>query len=399
MANVNLINDIVLPDAMVTFRNNTVITNTLRPHYDNSYEAFGAKPGQTINFRTHDEAEVRVDSLVMDVKDVEQKSVPLTRSKIFGIDMTYTDVELTQDIDGFMANRVMPRMAILAAKVDQYVYETISDGIATAVALPATNIDSDDILNAGVALDNASVPRDGKRTVILNPKGMKQLVSSSASLFNNAQSISQQYNDGIIKVPALGFNFGMSQNVTTHTRGTADANYVLTGAIANGATTVAVGTGTGTLKKGDIITFVGNKSVNKLTKQSTGEDFQAVVTADSAGGSVTLSISPAIYYEGPYQNIVSRPTTNDSVTVLGTSGTTYPQALAIHPMVGAVSFCDLANPKESSVIDAVRKAEDGISMSCVTFWDGRTRQQYMRFDILMGAVALEPSAGCRIYTP
>ena len=29
MANTNLINDIVLPDSMVTFRNNSVITNAL----------------------------------------------------------------------------------------------------------------------------------------------------------------------------------------------------------------------------------------------------------------------------------------------------------------------------------------------------------------------------------
>lgn len=399
MANVNLINDIVLPDAMVEFRNNTVITNALKPHYDSTYEAFGANPGATINFRTHDEATVRTDSLVMDVKDVEQKSVPLIRSKIFGIDMAYSDVELTQDVDGFMTNRIKPRMAVLAAKVDQYVYQTISQGIAQAVTLPVTNIDSDDILNAGVALDNASVPRDGQRMVILNPKGMKQLVSSSASLFNNAQNISQQYNDGIVKVPSLGFNFGMSQNVSTHTRGTANGSYVVATAPANGATTIAVGTGSGTFTVGDVLTFVGNNAVNKLHKGSTGEAFQAVVTAASAGGTATLSISPAIYWEGPYQNISARPAVSDSITVMGSSGVAYPQGIAIHPMVGAVSFCDLENPKDSSVIEAIRRAEDGISMSIVTFWDGRTRQKYMRFDILMGAVALEPSAGCRIYTP
>ena len=48
MANTNLINDIVLPDSMVTFRNNSVITNALKPHYDDTYQQYGAKAGQTM---------------------------------------------------------------------------------------------------------------------------------------------------------------------------------------------------------------------------------------------------------------------------------------------------------------------------------------------------------------
>ena len=398
MANSNLINDIVLPDSMVEFRNNTVITNALRPHYDDTYEYRGAKAGATINLRTHQEFTVREDTLNIDVQDVEQKSVALARSKVFGVDFTYTDAELTQDVDGFMEFRVKPAMATLAAKVDQYVYETISDGVNQAVTLPVTNIDSDDILNAGVKLDDASVPRDGQRTVILNPKGMKQLVSSSASLFNNARNISQQYNDGIVEVPSLGFNFGMSQNVVTHTTGAYDANYDVKTAPTNGATTLDVDTGTGAIKKGDIFTIADVYAVNKLTKQSTGELMQFVVTADSAGGDVNLSISPPIYLSGQYQNVNSTPAVNADLVFIGTASTAYPQALAFHPSVGAVGFCDLVIP-QGGIIDGSRKVEDGISMRCLTGYDIMTSQQYIRFDVLMGAVAVEPTAGCRIYTP
>ena len=396
MANENLINDIVLPDAMVTFRNNSVITNALKPHYDDSYKAFGANPGETINFRTHQEFTVREDSLNIDVQDVKQRSVALTRSKIFGLDFTYTDAELTQDVEGFVEYRVGPAMATLAAKVDQYVYETISDGVSQAVALPVTNIDADDILNAGVKLDDASVPREG-RTVILSPKGHKQIVSASSGLFNNPQKISQQYDDGIVKLPSYGFNFGMSQNVVTHTVGSHDGAYVVKTTSTEGDTTLDVDTGTGTFKKGDIFTVATVNSVNKLTKQDTGELKQFVVTADSAGGDVLLSISPKIEAAGQHQNVTALPAASDAVTVLGTLSTAYPQGLALHPMVGGVSFCDLVLPKGNG--EAYRKAEDGISMRCWSFSDGTTSQQYMRFDILMGAVAIEPTAGCRIYTP
>jgi hypothetical protein len=83
---------------------------------------------------------------------------------------------------------------------------------------------------------------------------------------------------------------------------------------------------------------------------------------------------------------------------MGSSGTSYRQALAFTPQVGAVSFVDLEMPK-GNYGEMSRKAEDGISMSCCTFWDGNTRTQKIRFDILMGAVAVEPTAGVRIYEP
>ena len=397
MSNTNLINDIVLPDSMVEFRNNTVLTNSLGPHYDDTYSYRGAKAGDTINLRVHQEFSTREDSLNIDVQDVEQKEVALARTKIFGIDFKYSDAELASDVNGFMEYRVRPAMATLAAKVDQYVYNTISDGVSQGVTLPVTNIDSDDILNAGVALDNASVRRDSSRTVILSPKGHKQLVSSSAALFNNATNISQQYNDGIVKVPSLGFNFGMSQNVSSHTTGGYDANYDIKAVPTSGDLVLDIDTGTGTILKGDIFTVVGVNAVNKLTKTDTGELMQFVCTADSAGGDVNLAMSPAIISTGPYQNVTALPAVNADLVFLGTASTTYPQGLAFTPEVGAVGFCDLVLPTNNG--EAYRKAEDGISMRCWSFSDGMTSQQYMRFDILMGAVAVEPTAGCRIYTP
>lgn len=398
MANTNLINDIVLPDSLVYFRNNSVVLNSFKPQYDDSYASRGAKAGSTINLRTHEEVTIRRNSLNIDVKDVEERSVSLPRTQIFGADLTYTDVEIAQDLDGFMERRIKPRVATIAASIDQYIYETMSDGVANAVTLPVTGIDSDDILNAGVKLDDASVPRDGDRTVLLNPKGMKQLVSSSASLFNNARNISQQYNDGIVEVPSLGFNFGMSQNVSTHTTGGYDANYDVKTAPSNGASTLDVDTGTGTIKKGDVFTIVGVNAVNKLTKQDTGELMQFVVTADSAGGDVNLSISPSIEFEGEYQNVTAQPAVNADLVFLGTASTAYPQALAMHPMLGAVGFCDLPINSEYGV-KSQRLVEDGVSMRIETGYDIKSSQKYMRFDVLMGAVPVEPSAGCRIYTP
>ena len=400
MANTSLINDIVLPDSMVTFRNNSVITNALRPHYDDTYKFHGAKSGQAINLRTHQEFSTREDTLNFQNQDIEQKEVPLVRSKIFGIDFSYTMAELSTDVEGFMEYRARPAMATLAAKVDQFVYNTVSDGVNQGVTLPTTSIDSDDVLNAGVQLDDASCPRDGTRQVILNPKGMKQLVSNSSGLFNNAVNISQQYDDGIVKVPSLGFNFGMSQNVSTHTTGGFNADYDIKTVPASGAAILDIDTGTGTINKGDIFTLAGVNAVNKLHKGDTGELMQFVVTADSAGGDVLINISPAIISEGPYQNVTALPAVNADLVFLGTASTPYPQGLAFHPAFAAVGFIDFAQPdRGNGVIEAARKVEDGVSMSCITFFDGNTGEHKIRYDILLGAVVVEPTMASRIYTP
>ena len=398
MANISQINDVVLPGSMAEFRNNTVITNALKPQYNSDYEAFGAKPGDTINIRTHQEFSVREDTLNIDIQDVEQKSVALARTKIFGVDFAYTDAELAHDVDGFMEFRVKPAMATLASKVDNYVYETISDGVSQAVTLPTTSVDAADVLNAGVKLDNASVPRKD-RTVILSPQGHADLVQNSSGLFNNPQKISQQFDDGLVKLPSYGFNFGMSQNVSTHTRGTADTAYDIKTVPANGATVLDIDTGSGTMLKGDIFTIAGVNAVDKLNKNDLGVLQQFVVTSDNtSGGDTTINISPPIYFEGQYQNVDVAPAVDADLTWQGATGTSYRQGLAFTPAVGAVSFVDLEMPK-GNYGEMSRKAEDGISMSCCTFWDGNTRTQKIRFDILMGAVAVEPTAGVRIYEP
>lgn len=398
MANTNLINDVVLSDSFVHFRNNSVITNALKPSYDSTYEFAGAKAGATINLRTHQEFSVREDTMNINPDGVEQKSVAMARTKIFGGEMEYSDAELTQDVDGFVEYRVKPLMASIAAKVDNYVYGVIADGVNQAVTLPVTSIDAADILAAGVALDNASVPRDGDRTVILNPTGHSQIVQNSSGLFNNPTKISQQFDDGIVKLPSYGFNFGMSQNVSTHTTGGYDANYDIKTVPTSGDEVLDIDTGTGTISKGDVFTIVGVNSVNKLHKGDTGELMQfTVTTAEATGGDVSLAISPAIISTGPYQNVTALPAVDADLVFVGTASTPYPQGLAFHPSVGAVGFCDLVLPKGNG--EAYRKVEDNISMRCWSFSDGITSKQWMRFDVLMGAVAVEPTAGCRIYTP
>jgi len=337
--------------------------------------------------------------MTANVQDVAQKSIPLARSVVRGIDMKYSSAELTQDVEGFKQYRLKPALATLAAKIDSYIYETVSDQIYQAVTLPVTNLDVDDILEAGEILDNmGAAPRDGSRICTLSPKGMRQMVSDTKGLFNPSDSLSRNYKDGIISLPTLGANFISSANVSSHTVGSQDGNYVVTSAPAEGAVELIVKTGTGTVKKGDIYTVADVYEVNPLTKASTGRLKQFVVTADSAGGNVTLATSPAIYAAGQYQNVDALPVADAAVTFLGTLSTVYRQGLLCHPNAFAVGFCDLETPTKG-VVDSGRMVEDGVSISVVQWFDGVNRQEYLRFDVLFGVAVPEPRAACRIYIP
>jgi len=398
MSNTNLINDIVLPDSMVILRNNTAILNSIGAHYDDTYQFRGAKAGSTVNLRTAQEFSVR-ETMTADVQDVEQKSVPLARTVVRGIDMKYSSAELTQDVEGFKKYRLTPAMATLGAKIDAYIYQVAVQSCYQAVDLPATGLDVDDVLNAGVQLDNmGAAPRDGSRMFVTSPKGMKQIISDTKGLFNNATSLSKNYTDGTISVPTLGFNFASSPNVSSHTCGARNTAYVVTSAPAEGATSLVVTTGASAATVGDIYEVAGVYEVNPLTKVSTGNLKRFVVTTAYTGGAGTMAVSPAVYSTGPYQNVDALPQVDAAITFLGTLSTAYTQSLAFHPNAISAGFCDLETPTKG-VVDSGRLVEDGVSISVVQWFDGINRQEYLRFDVLFGAVLSEPRSACRVYIP
>lgn len=394
MANTNLINDIVLKDGMVHFRNNTVLTNALKPSYDDSYQFRGSKAGEAIRLQVPQEFTTR-STFTANVQDVEQKAVTLTRSVVRGIDIRFSSAEMTQDnVDGFIQNKVAPAMATLAAEVDNTIYQNLVAGVSQTVALPVTAVDRRDILNAGVKLDNGLAPRDGKRTVILNPQSMADVTDDMSGLFNAAQNVSQQYRDGIVSMPSIGFNFGMSQNVSTHTAGGYDANYVVKTTGLTGANTLDIDTGVGAILTSDVFTIDNVFEVNALTKQSTGKLKDFSVTADSVGGDVIISIQPEIISTGQYKNVNSLPQAGAALNFNMTRLTAFPQSLAFHPSFAAVGFTDLNIPR--SAVWGARKVEDGVSMRCIEWYDGVNDQEYLRFDILFGSQVVVDRYACRI---
>jgi len=377
------------------FRNNTIFVNSCGATYDDTYQFKGSKAGEAIRLEVPQEFSVR-ETIVQDIQDVEEKNVTLTRSVVRGVDIKYSSPELTQDIDGFSERKIKPACAALAAKVDTYCMETASDETAQTITIPATSLDSADALAAGTILTEGLAPLDARK-LIISPQGSADLVTDSRALFHAAENISQQYKDGIVKIPAFGFDIGATTNCSTHTTGGYDTAYDVATASSSGDTTLVVDTGSGTIKKGEVFTIDSVFAVDANTKVSTGKLKKFAVTADSAGGSVTLSITPAIISTGPYQNVDSLPAVNDDLVFTGVASTAYKQGLAFHPDAYAIGFSDLELPADAVWSD--RKVEDGVSMRCVRGFDMVNSVSSMRIDILFGIKTVIDRWGCRIYLP
>ena len=192
----------------------------------------------------------------------------------------------------------------------------------------------------------------------------------------------------------------MTQSLPNITTGARSATYQTNtpAGITNGATTLAVKTGTGAASRGEVFTIAGVYSVNPETKQSTGQLLQFTVTSNYAGGAGNISISPALYKSGARQNFTaSGSDIPDStlITFLGSASTTYAQNISYHRDALTMVTADLVMPE--GVHESAREVKDGLSLRYVRQYRIGTDDIPARFDILYGYLAQRPELACRIW--
>lgn len=417
MANALVTSQVVTNEVLRIAHNNSVFLGNVNTDYDEAWNG-QYKPGSTVKARgpvqfTHRDGETA------SVQDITERSVDVTLQPLLGLDFAVGSTELASSIgsngsvnSAFRERYLKPAGLKLSAMLDYRLGLLMKNGAHQFVGTPGTppaNIT--DILNAQVPLDRMSVPRDGNRMAAIEPGANASVVAGLATLFNDSNMLGQQYKTGVLKT-GLGLDFGMSQNVPSHTVGPlggtplvngANQGLINSGATDNpyGATTSLVTDGwtaaaAARLKQGDVITLANVNSVNPETKQSTGQLQQFVVTADvssDAGGNATIVISPAIIAGGAYQNVTARPADNAAITVVsGAANSVHTENLIWHK--DAVTF---VSPKQElpGGMDMAYQAsladEGGITLRFVRGYDITNNRFISRFDILWGAAVTLPN--------
>jgi hypothetical protein len=401
MANTILTPTAVTREALRILHQKLNFVGNINRQYDSSFAQSGAKIGDSLKIRLPNQYTVRSGATI-NAQDTAETSTTLQVATQKGVDVNFTSAELTLDLDDFSDRILEPAMSVLAANIEsdamsmyKDVYNEISDvGASASLAL---------VLNTAKRLTDNLTPTS-QRCLNMDTQANADLVSAVSGLFNDPAKISKQYREGMVANDFLGFS-SVYQNTLwpIHTTGTDDGtgDHLVSSADQTGATINHGSEGSGTFKKGDIISFVGCNRVHPETKADTGVLMQFVVTADMSATDTSVSISPSIVTSGATQNVSASPTNggaiykreSDNSTAIGNAAD-YKISMGFHKDAFAFATADLVKPKR--VDFCAREVMDGISMRIVRDYDINNDKLPCRIDVLYGYKAIRPELACRL---
>jgi hypothetical protein len=389
MANNTAVIQMVTKESLMVLSEKLGFLKRINRTYDSSFAKDGAKIGDTLNIRVPGHGIVR-QGRVMNLQDLNDKTVPLQINNQFGVDLGMTSADYALSIDEIRSRYIEPRMTDLAAAIEGSVMANVIPGIPGIVGDGGALDDFSTVLQATERLNNNLAPIS-PRTFMTTNSAQRQAADAFKTYFNSQKQVADQYEDGVMGRMG-GFDWYSSSLMPTHTRGTANGAYTVNGAGQTG-TSLVVAAGTGTLTVGDVITIAGVFDVQSQTKAALGYLKQFTVTAAFAGGAGTIQISPSIVATGEYQNVSAAPANGAAVTVFGTSGQTWGENVAFARDAFVAAFADLPLPPKK---DAARANFQGISLRTINDFDTVNDMFITRVDVIFGSAVLRPELAIRV---
>ena len=408
MSNSLLTDSMITQECMMSLKNNLVFTRNTNKEYSKEFAVKGAKKGATINVRKPTRYEV-TEGAVLNIQDSQDQSIPLTLDKHYHVGMAFSEVDRTLSMDRFRERYIDPAMIALANKIDSAFYADMYKSVFSSVGVPSATAFPSTLKGFTFAKAKAELlgAPQGMYSAVVDPLVQATMVDGLKGLFQSSEKIASQYESGKMGM-AAGCEFSSSANVAKHTAGSvAGAPAVDTTVTANGTATLHLDGITGTIancyKKGDVISIQNVYAVNPQTKQSTGELAQFVVTADTDSSSneiASLPISPAIYLDGPFQNVNRAPTDGDLVYLFG-AATTYagvvaPQNLVFHKNAFTLGTADFELPEGGVKASRAVDEDSGLSITMASQFDITNYRTIHRIDFLGGWKCVYPELAARV---
>lgn len=402
MPNAILTTSMITNSQLEVIENNLTFTKGVNREYADQFAVEGAKIGDTLNIRKPARYIGR-SGATLSLEDHTESSVPLVLNTQFGVDVTFTSKDLTLSLGAFKDRVLKPAGATIANKIDSdglaMAYQSTYNVVGTPGTVPST---LKTYLQAGAKLDYEGTPRDGERSLVIDPTAQVEIVDSLKGLFQSSEQISSQYEKGNMGL-AGGFKWSMDQNILTHIVGPQGGVPLVNGVPAQGATTLVTDAWTASaasrLKKGDVFTIANVFAVNPQSRLSTGQLRQFVVTADvssDGAGNATIPIYPAIASTGAFATVNAMPADNAPLTIVGAANAVSPQHIAYHKNAFTFASADLVMPKGVDMSGRASDKQLGISVRMVRQYAIGTDTLPCRFDVLYGWKALYPEFACRI---
>jgi hypothetical protein len=398
MSNSILSPTIITREALRILHADCPFIGSINKQYDKQFANSGASPsgkiGPTLTIRNPNQYAVR-SGWTLSTQDTVETSQTLTVSTVKGVDLKFTQQELTLSLDEFSKRYIAPAVAVLATNIEADALTMVND-VYNVVDDNANALTYKDIALGRKMLNLNLAPDDGERTGLMCSQHVPSYLDAVKGLFNPQESLSKPYLTGKIgKVSNI--NTYESTVIPAFQTGTAAAT---TGYVTNAATqvgaSIVVGTGTTTFLKGDLITFAGVFAVNPETKANLGYLQQFVITANSGASATALAVSPTVVATGAAQNVSNTIATGSAVVKLGGGASAlYSQSLLFHPDAFTFVTADLVDPSKYGAW-GTRQVMDGISMSIAQQYNISDTTIPCRIDVLYGFKTLRPQLACRV---
>lgn len=414
MANSILTPTMITREALRVLHQKLNFVGNVNRQYDDSFAKSGAKIGTSLNIRMPSKYSVRTGAS-LSAQDHVERSTPFTVSSQYGVDVSFTTVELTMNLDDFSKRIINPAMSQLAAKIEGDALAVAYKSVANYTGTTSTDMTYKAFQQNGQLLAENLAPLSG-RSAILNPRSKVEFFDAVKGLFQSSEDIAKNYKDGIMGRTG-GFSVYENTLIPSHTIGSLAGTPLTTGAALGTATTgntwasqtdftVDGATSLTTLKAGDIVTFgtlaAGLVDIHPETKVSMGKLKKFVVQSDvtltTQATGYTVTVKPAaIYGSGnAFQNcsLTKADTDNMTVTNWGAASTQVGQSLFFHEDAFVFATADLEDVSKYGAWGA-REALDGVSMRIARQYAIGTDTVPCRIDVLWGFAALYPELASR----
>lgn len=413
MANTLLSPSVIAKEALFQLENNLVSANLVHRAYEDEFTSLsnGNKVGSTITIRKPNKYTFRSGATAQS-QDTVEGYTQIVIDNEGGVDLSFTQKQLTLDIADFGERYLKPAMITIANQIDLSIlglYKFVPNFVGT----PGVTIDSAaDFFKGPERLDELAVPTD-ERYALLSPAdhwGMAGSFSALAAQERTAETALRKASLGMVG----GVNIFQAQNVRTHTAGTQDdtPKGQVDGSDQDVAYTDNI-SGIGevrifnqqklntdtwaaeTLVAGDVITIDGVYDVNPVSKETLPFLKQFTIVSNiTAGTDVEITISPAIIASGAYQTVSAAPADGAEITTLFTASQVSRQNLVFHK--NAFALCMVPMELPVGAVGAARQSYNGLSISVTPYYDGVNNVSNWRFDVLWGVKAIYPELATRI---
>ncbi len=415
MANNLLTISKITNEALMVLENELTFTSAVNKDYKDEFAVVGAKIGNTVNVRRPGRFIGRTGPN-LSVEDLNESSVPVTLTTQFGVDTQFNTQDLALSMDMFSDRVLKPCIAAIANKIDRDGLVMAKNSTANIVGVAGTAPTGlNTYLTAGAYLDSESAPRDGKRSVVIDPFTQVSIVDSLKGLFVPDPTLAKQFRTGRMGKDSGGMDWMMDQNIVSQTFGAwtttastltantlTQAGFLQSGWASSSTITLTAGAAL-TLNQGDTIQIAGLFGVNPQNRQSYGKLRSFVVNQTVTGtGAISVNVSPAIIVAGQFQNTIQVGATSATATVtpfsIGTSatGVSSPQNILFHRNAYTMACADLLLPEGVHFAGRAADKDVGLSIRVVRQYTINNDAIPTRLDVLYGWAPLYQELGCRI---